>query len=187
MYFFFLSRLLIDAGEANKEEYTSLLAGVLQKLQARVSHIVITHWHHDHLGGLPDVLGIVCSGQFMDILLVSIHQWLLTDQTPTVCKIAMEDCKMQYPLRGEGNVPPVALPAHVKRDMTYVRDGDVLSIEGATLRVIATPGHTKDHLSLWLEEENSVFTGDCILGEGSAVNTILITSQHLVCFLSEGV
>lgn len=152
IYFSFLSRLLIDAGEANKEEYTSLLASVLQKLQARVSHIVITHWHHDHLGGLPNVLATVCS-----------------DQTPTVSKISMEDCNMQYPLRGEGNVPPATLPAHVKRDMTYVWDGDVLTVEGATLRVIATPGHTKDHLSLWFEEENSVFTGDCILGEGSAV------------------
>ena len=60
MTLYFISRLLIDAGEANREDYTSLLADTLQNAQAKISQIVITHWHHDHLGGLPGVLDRVC-------------------------------------------------------------------------------------------------------------------------------
>ena len=53
-------RLLIDAGEGNVPEYTQNLAKVLDTEKCSLKDLVITHWHHDHVGGVKDVLKVGC-------------------------------------------------------------------------------------------------------------------------------
>ncbi len=56
----------------------------------------------------------------------------------------------------------------MKIEFAPLHEGDVLEVEGAKVKVLATPGHTPDHLSLLEEEEGWLFTGDCIIGAASS-------------------
>lgn len=47
-----------------------------------------------------------------------------------------------------------------------IRGGETLHIENTNLEVIATPGHTNEHVC-FLTAEGDLFTGDTILGEGT--------------------
>jgi ribonuclease/clavin/mitogillin len=55
-------RILVDTGEG-KDGYTALVEEALSlpAMQARavqpsIRHIICTHWHHDHVGGVRDVM-----------------------------------------------------------------------------------------------------------------------------------
>ena len=59
-------------------------------------------------------------------------------------------------------------------DTTYtpdrvLQDGETIDGEHWTLRAVATPGHTSNHLCFALEESDALFTGDHVMGWSTSV------------------
>jgi ribonuclease/clavin/mitogillin len=59
-------------------------------------------------------------------------------------------------LAGDSEVVPLA-------------SGETIEVPGVSLRAIHTPGHASDHLCFYMDGAASLFAGDVILGEGTAV------------------
>ncbi|KAG1676181.1 Endoribonuclease LACTB2 [Nymphon striatum] len=134
-------RILLDTGEHNKPKFIKNLKDTLEDLGVTLQSIIITHWHHDHVGGLDEIFNNVS----VDV-----------------------NCKV-HKLKPESGQEKSSFSTEVSEKLSYISDGEFLKTDGATLRAIHTPGHTNDHLVVMLEEGNSLFSGDCILGEGTAV------------------
>jgi glyoxylase-like metal-dependent hydrolase (beta-lactamase superfamily II)/8-oxo-dGTP pyrophosphatase MutT (NUDIX family) len=67
------------------------------------------------------------------------------------------------PVRAYGEEPAGGFP------VTPLDEGEVFEVGGATLRTMYCPGHASDHLCFYMEGAASLFAGDNILGEGTAV------------------
>jgi glyoxylase-like metal-dependent hydrolase (beta-lactamase superfamily II) len=50
----------------------------------------------------------------------------------------------------------------------HLRDGQVVRAGGAALTVIATPGHTADHVAFLEPAARALFTGDAVVGRGTS-------------------
>ncbi|KAJ9448573.1 Beta-lactamase-like protein 2-like protein [Diplonema papillatum] len=133
-------RILVDTGEG-RPEFVSTLQEYLAAEPAKIGKVVLTHWHPDHIGGLADVLG---SGLTVNAAPVY--------KMPETHHDRVAFAKIGYDPSG----------------LTAISNGDTIATEGATLRAVHTPGHTKDCVCLLLEEENSIFTSDIVLGTGSS-------------------
>ncbi|KAH6606304.1 metallo-beta-lactamase superfamily [Trichoderma cornu-damae] len=117
-------RILIDTGEG-RPAWIRSLKETLTLEDATVKVAVITHWHHDHTGGIADLVSA-----FPEV---------------EIYKNSPDDGQLA------------------------IRNGDGFQVEDATLTACHTPGHTKDHMVFVLTEEDAMFAGDNVLGQGTVV------------------
>jgi ribonuclease/clavin/mitogillin len=66
-------------------------------------------------------------------------------------------------------MPWPEVDARYEFEIAPIADEVTIRTEGATLKGVHTPGHAPDHLCFILEEEESCFTGDNVLGIGTTI------------------
>tara|TARA_B100000683_G_scaffold52679_1_gene50348 strand:- start:2543 stop:3616 length:1074 start_codon:yes stop_codon:yes gene_type:complete len=140
-------RALIDCGEGRAGYAENVLRAMREEGCERLKCVLCTHWHPDHVGGLR-----------------ALRRALGVD-VPAYKRIR----------RDKGEYERVDGERGCARTYVDVRDGDVIAVEGATLRAVHTPGHTTDHTCFAFEEEGAVFAGDCVLN-GSTTDFEDLTS-----------
>ncbi|MFP4198621.1 MAG: MBL fold metallo-hydrolase [Halanaerobium sp.] len=47
-----------------------------------------------------------------------------------------------------------------------IRDGDQINLDKLSLKVLFTPGHSEDGISIYIPKEKIIFSGDCIFANG---------------------
>jgi glyoxylase-like metal-dependent hydrolase (beta-lactamase superfamily II) len=134
---------VIDPGPDLPDHVAALLAGLKGE---KVAAIVVTHTHRDH----------------------SPAARLL--QQATGAEII--GCAPYFPARdmvlGEINKLDASNDLDHKPDRALT-EGEVFSGDGYSLRALATPGHTMNHVCFELVEEKALFTGDHIMGWSTSI------------------
>ena len=139
---YWLDGLLIDTGPACTAHE---LVRVLAKLPVR--QIALTHGHEDHIGGLA-----LLHERYPDAPIYAARQTAPLIEDPTL--LAMQ--KYRQLLWGK--------PKPVTGVRTFDEIDDVLRTPEYTLRVVETPGHTRDHVSFFEPRYRWAFCGDAYIG-----------------------
>src|SRR5690606_22436507 len=130
---------------------------------SQLKHIILTHYDIDHIGSVYDLkekypqIQIIASELEAKFISGERKSERLV-QAEKLLEILPEE-EVAY---GTWFVQQLNKLKHVPVDQ-YVSDGDRLL--NGQCKVIATPGHTSGHISLYFPELNSVITGDAAVNE----------------------
>lgn len=156
----------MDTGEG-KDEYIPLLESALNEeasdhpVSPMISDVIISHDHHDHWGGLPQVLSLLRK-------LWETKHSSYPFVPPRVHKAPGSLSDELGLLLGKLN-KEAYLPTPNQEIIHDLEDSQILKGSDTEAQVLHTPGHTKDSICLIVKEESALFTADTVLGAGSAV------------------
>ena len=129
--------LIIDPG-AEPER----LIGEIEKEQLQPKAVLLTHGHFDHAGASKEI------AEHYQIDIYAHEQEKETLESPDVNLITMVD----------------SIPQQYHADI-FMKDEEVLQMEGYEIRVISTPGHTVGGVCFYIASEHVLFSGDSLFFE----------------------
>ncbi|MBR4858326.1 MAG: MBL fold metallo-hydrolase [Clostridia bacterium] len=137
--------MLVDekSGEAaivDPAWYVEEFNDILEKNNAKLKYIMLTHGHFDHIfgvHGLKEATGAKVVIHFKD----AEH---LIDPKKSLA---------------EGNMPDPQIP--VTADV-LIKEGDVLTLGDEEIKVMSTPGHTMGSVCYIIESEKTIISGDTL-------------------------
>lgn len=133
---------LIDPGPDDEAHFAAIMRAIGD---ARLTHILVTHTHHDHIDGMPGLLA--ATGARTCGFGRSARQPGRRTTTPSGSESVDTDF-----------VPDIRL-----------KDGDCVEVAGVRLTTLHTPGHAPDHLCFALEGTGILFSGDHVMSWNTSV------------------
>jgi glyoxylase-like metal-dependent hydrolase (beta-lactamase superfamily II) len=136
--------MVIDPGDD-----ISAIVAILKKHQLKVSLIVITHAHIDHIGGAKKLRDLTGAPVYM-------HE----GDSVLAANLAMQAAWLGIETPENPGIDRLA------------REGDQLTVGAVDAHVLHTPGHTQGSVSLYIPAEKKLIAGDTLF-RGSVGRTDL--------------
>ncbi|MFX1512478.1 MAG: MBL fold metallo-hydrolase [Promethearchaeota archaeon] len=107
-------------------------------------YVILTHSHWDHSQGVPLMREIAQKeNKHFEVLASEKAIPLLEDQSFN---------EVFHPKKPLINI----------KDVTPLKESDIIDLEGLELKIIDVPGHSKDHIAIRDEKNKNLFVGDAI-------------------------
>ena len=126
--------IVIDPGD-NIDE----IQAVLERNGLKVTAIVITHAHIDHIGGAAKLKALTGAPVYMN----------------------ERDRELYDLLDVQAGWLGMATPERTEID-AGLKEGDTLTLGPAEFRILETPGHTQGSVSVWIPSEKKLGAGDTL-------------------------
>ncbi len=130
---------IVDPGPADDSHFRALMAATAGET---VSHILVTHAHRDHSGG--------------------VRRLAAATGAPSHAGRRRSAAGTRVPL-ADGGIDPDFAPD------TVLTDGALIAGEDWQVEAIATPGHSGDHFVFALSDSDFIFSGDHVMAWSTSV------------------